>query len=157
LTHTWTSDERVVCGTEDGKLYVFESNGELKFEIVHGHGPTLLPRSVNVMVSYSKGILVGSNGGSVTLYERGDDVPVLGSTATGGVPIVVATTTGSTNRDALRKTREFSLVEDGSGIIKLAVSPTDEFFVCITEKSQLYGASLTSSEVKVPFFSLFKM
>ena len=142
LTHAWTTDERVICGTEDGKIYIFESSGELKFEVTHVQSSSQVPRSVNVMISFSKGILVGSSGGSVTIYEKGEDLSLLA--AAGG-----NATSVSANRDALRKTREFNLIEDVSAIVKLAISPTDEFFLCTTEKSQLYCASLTSNEVKV--------
>lgn len=108
--------------------------------MTHVQSASQVPRSVNVLISFPKGILVGSSGGSVTIYERGEDMSLLSAGGNANI---------SSNRDALRKTREFNLSEDASAIVKLAISPTDEFFLCTTEKSQLYCASLTNNEVKV--------
>ncbi|KAJ3302044.1 Cilia- and flagella-associated protein 57 [Kappamyces sp. JEL0829] len=142
LTHCWTADEKIVCGTEDGKVLVFESSGELKHEFTHVQTASQAVRSVNVILSFARGLLLGSAGGTVALYEKGDD---LQTTAAGVNPGQVA----AGARDAYRKTREFNLTEDVSGITKLAISPTEEFFLCATEKSQMYSGALSSGEVKV--------
>lgn len=104
-----------------------------------------VPKSVNTILFFPRGIIIGSNGGCVSLYEKGDDIPIPTLTG-GGVTAPLPTSAISTNRDALRKTREFTLVEDGSAITKLALSPTEEAFLCTTEKSQLYHGSMATSD-----------
>ncbi len=128
MTHCWTPDERIICGAEDGKVLIFEVNGELKHEFTHVQSMSQQVKSVHVILSFGRGILLGCGGGTVALYERGEE---------GGSII--------TSKDSFRKTREFNLSEDAAAITKLAVSPTEEFFLCSTEKSQLYHGTLNSS------------
>lgn len=138
LCHTWTLDERVVCGTGEGKVYIFETNGELKYEFLHATlvpnptgTPLPTPQQIHAISSFSKGILVAGGGGLVTLYERGDLL---------------------SGKELFRKSRNYTL-PDPLTITKLSISPSEEAFVCQSESNQLYHSQITS-EPKLDQMSL---
>jgi cilia- and flagella-associated protein 57 len=133
LCHAWTADDRVICGTEEGRVYVFEATGELKFEFLHatlvpnpnGAAPIATPQAVYAISSFSKGVLVAGAGGLVNLYERGDEL--------------------TAGKDVFHKTRDFILSKaTPHTITKLSLAPSEEKFVCQNENNQLFTAFITS-------------
>ncbi|KAL2919821.1 hypothetical protein HK105_200738 [Polyrhizophydium stewartii] len=150
--HTWTSDDRVIVGTEDSKIFVFESNGELKSEILHTHGTSQIPRSIHCIASFSKGFVVGCSGGMAALYERSEEL------ATGGIAAAAAQiSSGAAGgpggqqgiaRDLYRKSREYTLQDDAAKITNMAVSPSEDTLLCTTETCQIFSMSLANAEVK---------
>ncbi|KAJ3220181.1 Cilia- and flagella-associated protein 57 [Dinochytrium kinnereticum] len=75
LCHCWTIDERIVVGTEDGRLLIFESNGELRLEIPFSlpQPPANLPKACHAILSFSKGFVAAGSGGTVAIFEKGED------------------------------------------------------------------------------------
>ncbi|KAG5457124.1 MAG: hypothetical protein BJ554DRAFT_2948, partial [Olpidium bornovanus] len=61
----------LAVGTEDGKLIVFEG-GEVKMEISNNQGPQQTPKAIYAMMAFSKGLVAAGEGGSATVYEKGE-------------------------------------------------------------------------------------
>ncbi|KAJ8011195.1 hypothetical protein DPEC_G00055650 [Dallia pectoralis] len=156
LSHAWVSAERILAGTETGRLLVFES-GDLRWEMnvttrpampepdrhlegrkpeesnVEESGvPVCLPR-VTAITSYSKGFVCSAGPGTVCLFEKTEE------------------------KDNYRKTREIRIPADASSnepsqaeqqeIVTLCVSPSEETLVASTDKGQLYCITLSSAEM----------
>uniref|UniRef100_A0A4W5P762 Cilia and flagella associated protein 57 n=1 Tax=Hucho hucho TaxID=62062 RepID=A0A4W5P762_9TELE len=148
LSHAWMSEERVIAGTEAGRLMVFES-GDLRWDMsvttkttmsqdpdsAEGNDevtPPQLPR-VTVITAYSKGFACSAGPGTVCLFERTDD------------------------KDNYRKTREIRIPPDQCShepshaeqqqIVSLVISPSEETVVTSTDRGQLYSITLSSAEM----------
>jgi hypothetical protein len=137
VSHCWTLDDRILCGMDDGKVMIFESNGEFKTEFQHMHSVDQTPRSIRTIVPFSKGMLFGCDGGTVAYYEKGDDIN-----------LALQLTTGN-GKDVYRKIREYGMVDDVSNISKLCISPNEDSFVCSTDSSQMFYTLFSNTEVKV--------
>ncbi|XP_055956153.1 cilia- and flagella-associated protein 57 [Patella vulgata] len=143
LCHAWVSEERVVVGTDSGKLMLFEA-GELKTEISSGShkddskdgdasAAQVGPPQITAIVAYSKGFASAYGQGTVHLFEKTDD------------------------KDFYKKTREIKVPADSNTtdpsksqqqIIKcLTVSPSEETLVASTDFSQLYYLTLSSADL----------
>ncbi|CAB1332248.1 unnamed protein product, partial [Coregonus sp. 'balchen'] len=147
LSHAWMSEERVIAGTEAGRLMVFES-GDLRWDMSvttkatmsqdsdsaernDEEAPPQLPR-VTVITAYSKGFACSAGPGTVYLFERTDD------------------------KDNYRKTREIRIPPDQCShepsyaeqqqIVSLVISPSEETVVTSTDRGQLYSIALSSAE-----------
>lgn len=94
-----------------------------------------IPRTIKVIMACAKGIVLGCTGGNVAMYERAEDMVAINQNQTGG-------------KDHYKKSREFSLPDDTSSIVKLAVSPNDESLLCVTETAQIYYGLLSNTDVK---------
>ncbi|XP_063057266.1 cilia- and flagella-associated protein 57-like [Engraulis encrasicolus] len=156
LSHAWVSEERIIAGTEKGRLLVFEF-GDLRWDInVAPSGPASasgrstgrsrsvsekdqrednqaeLPR-VTVVTAYSKGFACAAGPGRVLLYERTED------------------------KDSYRQTREIKIPHDPcrcdpgraeqQQIMSLVISPTEETLVTSTDHNQLYSLTLSTAEM----------
>lgn len=105
--HAYSSD-RVIAAMEDGKISIFDSNGEMKAEFNHSC-------PISALLVCPKGLMIAAAGG-VTIYERVDD---------------------PTQKECYRKGREYR-VDDSATILKIATSPSEEFFVAVSDGNQLY-------------------
>ncbi|KAI8901791.1 hypothetical protein BC833DRAFT_76653 [Globomyces pollinis-pini] len=143
LCHTWTTEDRVICGTEDGKVMIYDSSGELKFDFLHTHTLSQTVKAVHVVLTSTKGILLGLSEGSIALYEKGEEL-----NSTGPASTMMTTTQALNNKDMYRKSREFGLTDEPSTILKLAINPTDDYFIAASENSQLYFSLLSNADVK---------
>ncbi|KAJ3000403.1 Cilia- and flagella-associated protein 57 [Globomyces sp. JEL0801] len=143
LCHTWTTEDRVICGTEDGKVMIYDSSGELKFDFLHTHTLSQTVKAVHVVLTSTKGILLGLSEGSIALYEKGEEL-----NSTGPASTMMTTTQALNNKDMYRKSREFGLTDEPSTILKLAINPTDDYFIAAPENSQLYFSLLSNADVK---------
>ncbi|KAM9530529.1 cilia- and flagella-associated protein 57-like [Salvelinus alpinus] len=147
LSHAWMSEERVIAGTEAGRLMVFES-GDLRWDMSVTTKTTMsqdpdsaegndeetpqLPR-VTAITAYSKGFACSAGPGTVYLFERTDD------------------------KDNYRKTREIRIPPDQCShdpshaeqqqIVSLVISPSEETVVTSTDRGQLYSITLSSAEM----------
>uniref|UniRef100_UPI0037E7E14E cilia- and flagella-associated protein 57 isoform X2 n=1 Tax=Semicossyphus pulcher TaxID=241346 RepID=UPI0037E7E14E len=146
LCHTWMSAERVIAGTDTGRLLVFES-GELRREInmaskaVHDRSDrikeTHMDESANVphvtaIVSYSKGFACSLGPGTVCLFEKNAE-------------------------DSYRRSRQIQIPADPysselspaehQGIDTMCISPAEETLAISTDGGQLYSFSLSSAEM----------
>jgi WD40 repeat protein/ElaB/YqjD/DUF883 family membrane-anchored ribosome-binding protein len=141
LTHCWTPDERLICGTDEGKILMFDASGELKSEFTHVQSSTQQSRQVRVLMSYAKGCILGCSDGNVAVYERGEEMHVPGG-------LVTSVTPSQGNKDGFKKVREFIVPDEGSHVNRLAVSANEDSFVCTTENSQMYYSLLSNTDVK---------
>ncbi|KAJ3031229.1 Cilia- and flagella-associated protein 57, partial [Rhizophlyctis rosea] len=156
LCHCWSLDDRIIVGTEDSRILIFENNGELRTEIHHSHSPSptipATPRAIHVMLAFSKGFICGGTGGSVTLYDRSDEnsgsaVAQQGGGGGGGGQQggVVA---GGASKDWYKKSKDFVAGDEGTKVCNMALSPSEDNLVVSTENSQVYAMMLASTEVK---------
>jgi len=140
LCHAWVSEERVIVGTDSGRLMLFEA-GEMKHEFnladkekkpgeedqVSG------PPQISAIVSYSKGFACACGPGVVHLFEKTDD------------------------KDFFKKAREIKIPQDLNSadpskaqqqmINSLTVSPSEETLVASTDLNQLYYITLSSADI----------
>uniref|UniRef100_A0A8C8F0J8 EML-like second beta-propeller domain-containing protein n=1 Tax=Oncorhynchus tshawytscha TaxID=74940 RepID=A0A8C8F0J8_ONCTS len=147
LSHAWMSEERVIAGTEAGRLMVFES-GDLRWDmsVTTKTAMSQDPDSNNLPIyheikcyqisfitAYSKGFACSAGPGTVYLFERTDD------------------------KDNYRKTREIRIPPDQCShepshaeqqqIVSLVISPSEETVVTSTDRGQLYSITLSSAEM----------
>ncbi|KAF1391148.1 hypothetical protein PFLUV_G00038910 [Perca fluviatilis] len=157
LCHTWMTEERVIAGTDTGRLLVFES-GDLRREInmtskavqeqsdsnslyrqvemkkiidtdVDG-GPNVL--RITAILSYSKGFACSLGSGTVCLFEKNDE-------------------------DSYRRSKEIRIPPDPysnelppaecQDIDTMCISPAEETLAISTDRGQLYSFSLSSLEI----------
>ncbi|KAJ3327353.1 Cilia- and flagella-associated protein 57 [Blyttiomyces sp. JEL0837] len=125
VCHCWINDVRIVAGTEDSKLLVFES-GDLILEIsylvpstsnLHSTTP-----SITAVTSFAGGIIAGTSTGVCVLFEKTDDSYLY------------------------KKNKEFVLEESNVGCI--ALSPSDDMAVCTLSNSQIYLITLDADSSK---------
>lgn len=151
LSQAWVSDERVIVGTDMGKLLLFEA-GELRNEMTvqvsskqdadksamgtitenEGTGATGTPR-ITAIVSSSKGFACSAGHGVVVVYEKTED------------------------KDSYKKSREIRIVNNALGaddsraesheIRTLTISPSEETLIASTLTNQLYAITLSSAEI----------
>ncbi|KAJ8306471.1 hypothetical protein KUTeg_017016 [Tegillarca granosa] len=143
LCHAWVSEERVIVGTDSGKLILFEAGepkNEFNLAAMHkeekkdedGGSLTMTPQ-VTAIVSYSKGFACACGPGTVHLFEKTDD------------------------KDFFKKTREIKIPRDDNSadpakaqqqiITCLTVSPSEETLVASTDLSQIYCITLPSADL----------
>ncbi|XP_023117095.2 cilia- and flagella-associated protein 57 [Amphiprion ocellaris] len=150
LCHTWMSEERVITGTDAGRLLVFES-GDLRKEISVpskavqrqsdrqvemkkitdsdvDESPAV-PR-ITAILSYSKGFACSYGPGTVCLFEK-------------------------TQEDSYRKSREIQIPPcrndltpaECQEIDTMCISPAEETLAISTDRGQLYSVSLSSVDM----------
>ncbi|XP_019942091.1 cilia- and flagella-associated protein 57 [Paralichthys olivaceus] len=152
LCHTWMTAERVIAGTDTGRLLVFES-GDLRREI--NTSPkgvqeqpdrqvgTRMIRDTDVdeastvsritaILSYSKGFVCSMGPGTVCLFEK-------------------------TEEDSYRKSRVIKIPPDPHSnemtqadyqeIDTMCISPAEETLAISTDQGQLYSVGLSSVDI----------
>ncbi|XP_027141761.1 cilia- and flagella-associated protein 57 isoform X2 [Larimichthys crocea] len=152
LCHTWVTMERVIAGTDKGRLLVFES-GELRREINMAskavqeqsdrqvemkkitdadvdEGPNV-PR-ITAILSYSKGFACSLGSGTVCLFEKNEE-------------------------DSYRRSREIRIPPDSYSneltpaecqeIDTMCISPAEETLAISTDRGQLYSCSMSSVDI----------
>ncbi|XP_010893002.1 cilia- and flagella-associated protein 57 [Esox lucius] len=156
LCHAWLSEERILAGTETGRLLAFES-GDLRWEMsvtsrpaaperdrqldgrkpegseAEGSAAQVRAPRVTAITAYSKGFVCSAGPGTVCLFEKTEE------------------------KDNYRKTREIKIPVDPCSnepsqaaqqeIVTLCVSPSEETLVTSTDKGQLYCITLSSAEM----------
>ncbi|KAM6948696.1 cilia- and flagella-associated protein 57-like [Aplochiton taeniatus] len=153
LCHTWMSEERVIAGTDTGRLLVFESGDprwemsvtskittqeadrpmeKKKVEDSKGEGGSVLPQ-VTVILVYSKGFACSAGPGTVCLFEKTEE------------------------KDNYRKTKEIRIPPDpcsnepsqaeSQEITSMCMSPSEETLAVSTDRGQLYSITLASAEM----------
>ncbi|XP_054473374.1 cilia- and flagella-associated protein 57 [Anoplopoma fimbria] len=154
LCHTWVKEERVIAGTDTGRLLVFES-GDLRREInvaskavQEQSDSNLLHRQVEMkkiketdndqgpritaILAYSKGFACSLGPGTVCLFEKNEE-------------------------DGYRRSREIRIPPDPCSneltpaecqeIDTMCISPAEETLAISTDRGQLYSFSLSSVEI----------
>ncbi|XP_008291735.1 WD repeat-containing protein 65 [Stegastes partitus] len=150
LCHAWMSEERVIAGTDTGRLLVFEY-GDLRREVkatskaVQGQSDRqvemkkmtdsdvdespAVPR-ITAILSYSKGFVCSVGPGTVCLFEK-------------------------TEEDSYRKSREVKIPPcrndlnpaECQEVYTMCISPAEETLAISTDRGQLYGVSLSSVDM----------
>ncbi|XP_036382764.1 cilia- and flagella-associated protein 57-like [Megalops cyprinoides] len=151
LSHSWMSATRVITGTDNGQLLVFES-GDLCLEMNvatkpftqdpercgEGDGmeeelfPAQLPR-VTAIAVYSKGFACSAGPGVVCLFEKMED------------------------KDNYRRSKQIQIPSNPFGnhlnktepqeIVSMCISPLEATLATSTDQGQLYSISLFSAEM----------
>uniref|UniRef100_A0A8C6TUU5 Cilia and flagella associated protein 57 n=1 Tax=Neogobius melanostomus TaxID=47308 RepID=A0A8C6TUU5_9GOBI len=139
LCHAWLTHDRVVAGTDSGRLLLFES-GELRREINVSNVRKIkdgdvdesssLPR-ITALKPLSKGFACATGPGTVSLFE-------------------------GTKEDGYRKGQDIRIPSDPCGselvpaesqeIHSLCLSPAEETMVISTDRGQLYSINLPSAQ-----------
>ncbi|KAM4587838.1 cilia- and flagella-associated protein 57 isoform 2-T2 [Odontesthes bonariensis] len=144
LCHAWISDERVIAGTDTGRLLVSEF-GDLRREIKMASerqvevkrikesdgNPGLAVSRITAILSYSKGFVCTVGPGVVCLFEK-------------------------TEEDLYRKSREIRIPPEphcsdlisaeSQEIDTMCLSPAEETLAVSTDRGQLYSVSLSSAD-----------
>ncbi|KAK3567777.1 hypothetical protein QTP86_026459 [Hemibagrus guttatus] len=148
LSHAWMSEERIIAGTETGRLLVFES-GDLRWEMSVTNkiaeqdkkrhmedetqsAPASMPR-VTVIKAYSKGFACSAGPGTVCLFEKTEE------------------------KESYRQIREIRIPPDPCSnepgqaqqqeITSMCISPSEETLATSTDRGQLYLIALASAEM----------
>merc|ERR1719440_320438 len=119
LCHAWMSEERVVVATDTGELLLLEA-GELKAALAAAPADG---NSIDSIVSYSKGFVVGADGGVIYVFEKSDD------------------------KDYYKKAKAFRIENNAVRIKHLAVSPSEEQLVCTLANAQVYVFTLSNTDI----------
>ncbi|CAL1538634.1 unnamed protein product [Lymnaea stagnalis] len=140
LCHAWVSEDRIIVGTDSGKVLLFEA-GELKkeFNLVPADWlieDSSMPGKINTtaIVSYSKGFACAFGYGTVFLFEKTED------------------------KDFFKKSREITIPPDPCNnqdpflnqqqlFNCLTISPSEEVLVGSTDQSQLFYLTLSSADL----------
>ncbi|XP_018422114.1 PREDICTED: cilia- and flagella-associated protein 57 isoform X1 [Nanorana parkeri] len=157
LCHAWLSEDRVICGTDTGRLCLWES-GDLRWEQnIAGRGvpqpqsdkrgessedgrtfsaidsASSSPVRVNAILAYSKGFLCSGGPGKVCMYDKVED------------------------RELYKRVRNIKIppdersndpgLSDQQEVLCMCLSPSEETVLVSTNKSQLYSIALSSAEI----------
>lgn len=130
LCQAWLSDERMVIGTENGRVLLFDGNdqkAELFLYPEERKGqPAPTPARVECFGAYARGFVVGDSRGTVHVFERADE------------------------RELYRAVRKESLPQtlpNAQQLVKhVALSPGEDTVVCSTDRMQLYRLSLVAGD-----------
>ncbi|KAI8996694.1 quinon protein alcohol dehydrogenase-like superfamily [Gaertneriomyces semiglobifer] len=118
LCNTFLSETTILCGTEDGKLLIFDSGeqvGEIQYALINTDDDIFIQPAITSIKSMPTSLLVGNSTGTCMLFEKSED-------------------------GSWKKTKEFSTEEAAVGSI--SVSPAEESAVISLMNSQLYHLPL---------------
>lgn len=120
LCHAWVSEERVIVGTDNGELLMFDMG---EFKLVLPQSPAD-GNSIEVVVSCTKGFICGGNGGVLHLFEKTED------------------------KDYYKRAKSFRVESPQQAKIKnLALSPSEESLACTLDNNQTFVLSISSSDI----------
>eukprot|EP01135_Chromosphaera_perkinsii_P003926 Nk52_evm27s262 gene=Nk52_evmTU27s262 len=129
-SQVWLSEHRLLLGTKESQILLYEDgvlkwNNEntYKFPPAGVDEPALTkPMSVHCVVQFSKGFICAGELGTVCIYE-------------------------AVSMDSYyEKVKEFAMENPCGDITTLALSPSEEMLLCITEENQAYVLNLANLE-----------
>ncbi|KAI8914770.1 hypothetical protein DFJ77DRAFT_33178 [Powellomyces hirtus] len=128
LCHTYLSESRIIVGTDDSKLQVYEA-GELVLELTYvlpnaSVQHYVVPPAITEIKAFSNGVLAGTSTGVAVLFERTEDSTLL------------------------KKSREFFFEEDAA-VACIALNPGEDSAVVSLKNSQIYTLTLDYDPGKV--------
>ncbi|XP_068095524.1 cilia- and flagella-associated protein 57 [Hyperolius riggenbachi] len=157
LCHAWLSEDRVICGSDAGKLCLWES-GDLRWEQqIGGQGlhqqqsekrsissedgrvlsaidsTSSSPLRINAILAYSKGFLCSGGPGRVVMFEKVEDRELYKRGRNIRIP-----QDEHSNDPSLSEQQE---------VMSMCLSPAEETVLVSTSKSQLYSITLSSVEI----------
>ncbi|KAM8915709.1 cilia- and flagella-associated protein 57 isoform 2-T2 [Spinachia spinachia] len=142
LCHAWVTEERVIAGTDAGRLLVFDS-GELRREISVTSGQQVEMKKIKdikvgegpritAILSHSRGFACSLGPGTVCLFERNKE-------------------------DGYRRSREIRIPADPHSnelsldphqeVHTMCMSPAEQTLAISTDRGQLYSFSLSSADI----------
>ncbi|XP_032825748.2 cilia- and flagella-associated protein 57 [Petromyzon marinus] len=132
LSHAWLGPDRVIVGTDTGRLLTFlggEQRGETIVESPVGSG---FP--VWAMCTFARGVACSAGPGTVCILEPGE---------ARGDPLHLARTLQiPADADAGDEDRA-----EAPGITSLVFSPSEETLLVSTDQHRLYGVTLSASDI----------
>jgi len=165
LCHTWLSEDRIVVGTDTGRMLLFEGQ-EYKRDF-NVAGPTTADSTtrervntaagqsdssenkiqlpVLALTKYSKGFLCSAGNGVVYMYERTDERELYKKAREIRVPFSTDSAQSTANMKG-------GLHE----IMHMTISPSEETIIASTRNNQLYTIGLTGAEISKGEHSLFE-
>jgi hypothetical protein len=123
ICHAWVNRNRIVAGTDDSKLLVFES-AEHILEIAYlvpgdsDDNPENKSAKILSVESYSNGLVVGVSTGVTVFFEKTDDTYLY------------------------KKSKEF-LLEDAE-VTAIAINPTEKNALACSKNGQIYTLPIES-------------
>ena len=164
LCQAWASEERVVVGDDDGKIFLFES-GDVKAEIsifpkkttsgrtsmasAADQPVSMTPAPVHCIASSSKGFVCSAGRGVVHLFERVDEKEKEYYRKIREVHVPVGSGDGQSS-DGKHVVSASSLE-----IMNMALSPSEDSLVCSTQGQQLYTIILSTADMGKVWFCVF--
>eukprot|EP00051_Salpingoeca_urceolata_P005695 m.76025 g.76025 ORF g.76025 m.76025 type:complete len:1203 (+) comp14501_c0_seq2:245-3853(+) len=125
LCHAWLGEDRLVAGTDTGKLLLFASGDlQAEFSISASDKEKSSSLRVECLASLLTGFICADASGSLHVFEKSD------------------------GKELYKKTREESVPPDVNGsqaVLNIAVSPSEDQVLCSTESSQLYQLQLSAA------------
>eukprot|EP00736_Rhodelphis_marinus_P001057 Rmarinus@m.11291 len=118
-THTWLPDDRIIIATDSGDLLLCEA-GELRMALPQSPSDG---NSIDSIVPYSKGFVCGSDGGTLSIFEKSDD------------------------KDCYKHTKTFRIENNACKIVSMAMSPSEEQLLCALENNQLFSFSISNLDI----------
>lgn len=119
LCHAWVSEERVVVGTDNGELLLFDMG---EFKLVLPQSPAD-GASIDVIITCAKGFICGGSAGTIHLFEKTDD------------------------KDYYKNAKTFHVENHQAKIKSLAISPSEESLVCTLDNNQIIVLAISSSDI----------
>mmetsp|Transcript_31019 Transcript_31019/g.42984 ORF Transcript_31019/g.42984 Transcript_31019/m.42984 type:complete len:1197 (+) Transcript_31019:119-3709(+) len=118
--HAWLPEEkeRVVVGTDQGELLLVEG-GELKASLASPAEGV----SIESILPFSKGFVVGGDMGLLSLYEKTED------------------------KEYYKKTKTFAIENNAVKVKNLAIQPGEETLICTLENNQIFLLGLSNSDI----------
>lgn len=119
--HAWLPGDMIVFGTASGSVLIFEGTEFKKaLEPPASHADA----AIGSIVPFSKGFVVGADGGRVRIYEKSDDA-----------------------RMYYKLTAEFSVAGDSSSVLHVATSSSDSNLIVVLSSGQVYEFKLANYEL----------
>ncbi|XP_007432730.1 cilia- and flagella-associated protein 57, partial [Python bivittatus] len=178
LSHAWLSEEKVIVGTDTGKLYLFDSgdlrwetsierkepNAEMLNEEPAHESESLIEFPATTSPEYSSEVICDTEGqqqaslpqvSAVAAYSKGF--------ACSAGPGIVLLFEKSDEKEGYRESREIRIPQDQCSsdpnqsdkqdVVCIAFSPAEETLLISTNKNQLYFLSMSSAEI-TKYFTL---
>lgn len=120
ICHAWIPDdrERIVVASDQGELLLVES-GEVRATLASPAEGL----SIEVILPFSKGFVVGGDNGLLSIYEKTED------------------------KEYYKKQKSFTIEGNQCKIRNLAISPSEESLICTLENNQMFVLGLTNSDI----------
>ncbi|KAL5255192.1 hypothetical protein ACHWQZ_G014581 [Mnemiopsis leidyi] len=166
LCHSWLSEDRIIVGTDTGRMLLFEGQEHKKdFHVSSPVAPdsTGGERSgtagqsetsesgmrsqtpVLCVTKYSKGFLCSAGNGIVYMYEKTDERELYKKAREIRIPISADSAQATANmKGALHE------------IMHMTISPSEETIIATSRNNQLYTIGLTGAEISKGEQSLFE-
>jgi hypothetical protein len=121
LCHAWLNEDRVVVATDTGDLLLFEGY-ELRTVLLSSPADG---RSIDSIISYTKGFVCGGDGGVLRLYERADDA-----------------------REFYKLTKTFHVEgHENARVNNLAISPSEDSLGLTLSNRQMFHLGLSNTDI----------